>query len=32
MDDTQLDIDVTIYNPNDGDDEDYSDHCIAYYA
>lgn len=30
--DTQLEIDETIYNPNDDDDDDYSDHCIAAYS
>jgi hypothetical protein len=32
MDDgTQLEIDETIYNPTN-DDDDYSDHCIAAYS
>ena len=26
----QLELDVTIYNPND--DEEYDDHCIAAYS
>jgi hypothetical protein len=31
-DGAQLEIDETIYNPSNGDDDDYSDHCIASYS